>query len=137
MTYRNFRTSNSGIGNLFLTVLMATVGVMGLAQPNAKLGATDLTPPIPQPTIESTHAPDRARLNLPETESPETSRVTEPRNITEESRTVRGLHHDRDYETPSTHVERATPLSPSTTEPFESDLSGIPLLPEVTNPTNE
>ncbi|MFM1847492.1 MAG: hypothetical protein RL417_966, partial [Pseudomonadota bacterium] len=131
MTYRNFRTSNSGVGNLFLTALMAIVGVIGLTQPNTNLGAADLSTPIPQPTIESTAAPDRARLELPKRAPEESSRVIETRNLTEETRTVRGIHHDRDYETPSTLVERGMPLAPSTTESFESDLGGIPLLPEA------
>ena len=131
MVYRNFRTSNSGVGNILITTVMAIIGLIGLAQPSADVGASDLTPPIPQPTIESTEVPERARLELPKSHPSGSPGVIEKRNMTEETRTVRGLHHDRDYDTPSTLVERSTLVSPSTTEPFESDLGGIPLLPEA------
>ncbi len=131
MTYRNFRTANSGLGNLALTVIMAVLGVIGLTRPNERIGAADLVTPIPEPTIESHETTGRARLGLPSNLPEETSRVIGEENITEETRTVRGLHHDRDFEGPSTLVERGKTISPSTTESFESDLGGIPLLPEA------
>lgn len=130
-TYRNFRTVNSGLGNLAITFVMALLGIIGLSRPNERIGAADLGTPIPQPTIELNEQSGRARLALPSNAQEETARVIDEQNLTEEPRTMRGIDHDRDYVGPSTLIERGQVMSPSTTESFESDLGGIPLLPEA------
>jgi len=117
-------------------MIMAALGLIGLTDPNIHIGAADngaaapsavAATPTPTPA-----APERARLGDIPPRAEETSRIIEERNQTKESRKVRGLHHGRDFETPSTLVDRGPgAVSVNPEERFESDLGGIPLLPEA------
>jgi len=124
MPYRNFRTADSGLGNLFLLAVLITLGIIGLTRPSSNIAAIDRgatpatsridsattsTAPVP-PTI-APRSGDAAEL------SRETSRILEQRDETTAGRAVQDLHHDRDFKTPSTLSD---PVPGDTTTPADT-----------------
>lgn len=137
MPYRNFRTIDSGLGNLLLLSVFVTLGLIGLFRPiDARdllrrltdAATTQLAVAQPRGSDES------ARENVPERSAPsverETSRILAPHDETTAQRTVRGLHHDRDLETPSTESDPVPGSRSANEDSLEPERAVTPLRPE-------
>jgi hypothetical protein len=121
MPYRNFRTADSGLGNLFLLALLITLGLIGLTRPSSNIAAIDYQLAGPTSRIDATStpapanaAPERDRSKSQPEREESTSRILHEHDETSVPRTVQGLHHGRDFESPSTLADpvpgRATPV---------------------------